>query len=78
MTLYSYKAVVMIPRAPIKAPQRPEEALSHGKGGDEDGGPSMPAISLDTSAAMPLKKSTKRVEVKTRDWRASIQAYNRL
>ncbi len=79
-------ALVMIPRAPIKSgsQQAVSNPLSHTVGGadsgaDEPDGPSagMPPR-LDFSAAVPPKKSSKRAEVKNRDWRASIQAYNEL
>lgn len=73
----------MIPRTAIRLPHEEEAAavnpLSIGTDGDQvvveevDSGPSMNML-----AAIPPKKNTKRAQVKNRDWRASIQAYNEL
>lgn len=75
----------MIPRLPIKL------LKDAGSEGVEDQPPytsplsdeveetnGAPGLSLDMSAAVPPKKNTKRAQVKNRDWRASIQAYNEL
>ena len=80
------KALVMISRSSI------EPLLQEGDNGGNEvtkTQPSLPTDSngveetdgpffLDMSAAIPPKKSTKRAQVKTRDWRSSIQAYNEL
>lgn len=79
-------ALVMISRAPTQT--------SNGSEGSPPLQPSPPPISspgataetespvsplpLDMSAALPPKKNTKRAQVKNRDWRSSIQAYNEL
>lgn len=72
-------ALVMISRVPIKTP------VPKPMGTEDHGGPTSdaveetdwsPALPLDMSAAIPPKN--KRAQVKNRDWRASIQAYNEL
>ena len=68
----------MIPRAPIKVPnvavaKSTEQQIN---AVEETDGPS--GLDLDMSAAIPPKKNTKRAQVKNRDWRSSIQAYNEL
>lgn len=70
----------MISRAPIKSPKAEvvstEQAVpTLGEVEETDWSPALP---LDMSAAIPPKKNTKRAQVKNRDWRASIQAYNEL
>lgn len=77
----------MIPRAAIKIPpedtiqddveQQPLPPPISGEKEDTEGGISNP-LTMDMSAAIPPKKNTKRAQVKTRDWRSSIQAYNEL
>lgn len=79
-------ALVMIPRAPFKVPadtvqdtkdqQQPPAPPTVGDA-EEANGVTNP-LSMDMSAAIPPKKNTKRAQVKTRDWRSSIQAYNEL
>ena len=75
----------MISRVPIKPPKAEETEEKAIPGPDkavpelaveETDGP--PTLSMDMSAAIPPKKNTKRAQVKNRDWRASIQAYNEL
>ena len=77
-------ALVMIPQGPVKpstsegvANPLPEGAASGDTGADEVDGPVSLALS-DMSAALPPKRSTRRADVKKKDWRASIQAYNEL
>jgi hypothetical protein len=70
----------MISRVPIKPPKSEgiqDRAIPASEVEETDGGPP-PPLSLDMSAAVPPKKNTKRAQVKNRDWRASIQAYNEL
>jgi len=74
----------MIPKAPIKTPTSEgvtnpvqEAASSSDTGADEMDGPSNLAVS-DMSAALPPRRGIRRAEVKKKDWRASIQAYNEL
>lgn len=76
-------ALVMIPRAPIKIQKDvvgPQDQLPAPPVSSEveetDGTADLPP--MDMSAAIPPKKNTKRAQVKTRDWRSSIQAYNEL
>lgn len=80
-------ALVMISRAPIKIPDS-DENLDGGTppqpipptttGATEETDGYVNPLPLDMSAAIPPKKNTKRAQVKNRDWRASIQAYNEL
>ena len=70
----------MISREPIQsAVDTPTQPPSPPDVGDteETEGVSNP-LTMDMSAAIPPKKNTKRAQVKTRDWRSSIQAYNEL
>ena len=72
-------ALVMIPRAPIKIPVDAEGGavpLPLLEDVEETDGSS--GLALDMSSALPPKKNTKRAQVKNRDWRSSIQAYNEL
>ena len=73
-------ALVMIARAPtqpvVDAPAQPPIPPVAGDI-EETEGVSNP-LTMDMSAAIPPKKNTKRAQVKTRDWRSSIQAYNEL
>lgn len=71
----------MIPRAPIKVPNETKRMAKSTEqtmplNVEETDGPS--GLDLDMSAAIPPKKNTKRAQVKNRDWRSSIQAYNEL
>lgn len=74
----------MISRVPIKVPEDhvgDTEVHTHTlpaavKEVEETDGP--PNAFMDMSAALPPKKNTKRAQVKNRDWRSSIQAYNEL
>lgn len=66
----------MISRVPIKVPEDQvgdTEVHAVANEVEETDGPFM-----DMSAALPPKKNTKRAQVKNRDWRSSIQAYNEL
>lgn len=66
----------MISRVPIKVPEDQvgdTEVYAVANEVEETDGPFM-----DMSAALPPKKNTKRAQVKNRDWRSSIQAYNEL
>lgn len=77
-------ALVMIPRVPIKLPDnndqetRTQAATAVYEVEETDGSADLDLPTLDMSAAIPPKKNTKRAQVKTRDWRSSIQAYNEL
>lgn len=70
------QALVMIPRVLIKPPEEP--TLSKAPEDTEEVDSPQDIMPLDMSAAIPPKKSTKRAQVKNRDWRSSIQAYNEL
>ena len=70
---------MMISRVPIKMPEDHVGDIdlpAAVKEVPETDGP--PNAFLDMSAALPPKKNTKRAQVKNRDWRSSIQAYNEL
>lgn len=77
-------ALVMIPRVPIKLPDnndqetRTQAATAVYEVEETDGSADLDLPTLDMSVAIPPKKNTKRAQVKTRDWRSSIQAYNEL
>ena len=70
----------MISRVPIKTPKAEVGSEEHAVPTSDEVEETdwSPALPLDMSAAMPPKKNTKRAQVKNRDWRASIQAYNEL
>ncbi len=82
-------ALVMISRAPIKLPSsegspegvsplQPSPPPTTSVGDSEETDSPVSPLPLDMSAAIPPKKNTKRAQVKNRDWRSSIQAYNEL
>lgn len=64
-------AIVMIPRAGVKAPPTTPESVNE----TDSGAP----LQLDRmSAAVPVMRGGRRKQVKTRDWKSSVQAYNDL
>lgn len=78
------KALVMISHAPIKIKQehgnsdflQPNTSHTTTDVGEEETDHPVSPLVRDMSAAIPPKN--RRAQVKNRDWRSSIQAYNEL